>query len=122
MQSKEPTIAEMNEIIGIFMGGKWEIKNIAGRNHRRFYYSDIPFAYVKDTTHLNYHKSWDELIPVIKKVKGMHFDILNQTYVLDYMKAASHMNSGYLSLDIDKAHKGVYEFLLWYNQNKPNAE
>lgn len=122
MQSKEPTISEMNEIIGIFMGGKWETKMIARRSHRRFYYSDKPFEYVKDTTHLNYHKSWDELIPVIKRIKGMHMDILKQAYVLDYMKAAGAMNSGLISLDIDKAHKGVYEFLMWYNQNKPNAE
>lgn len=108
-------INEMNEAIALFDG--WQ-PNYGGAGSP--YYSKatdfIPrFAMVVD---MQYHTSWDWLMPVIKKIKGMHMDILKQAYILDYMKAAGAMNSGWISLDIDKAHKGVYEFLIWHNQQK----
>jgi hypothetical protein len=67
---------------------------------------------------LKYHTSWDWLIPVVKKIKGMHTDILKQAYVMDYMKAAAPMNYGLCFLDIEKTHAGVYSFLVWYNKSK----
>lgn len=99
----EPTIDQMNEGIAEFMNKELYDKWMATDG-------EIPVKGLK------YHTSWDWLIPVIKKVKSMHLDILQRTFVLDYMKAAGKMNSGYIDLDIEKAHKGVYEFLIWFNQ------
>jgi len=67
---------------------------------------------------MKYHTSWDWIIPVIQKIKSIHLDILKQAYVMDYMKAASHMNSGLISLKIEEAHLGVYKFLTWHNENQ----
>jgi hypothetical protein len=119
MKDNTPTVEQMNEVIGIFMGGMWKDVNIGGNPYKRFYMPlKSGWDYVKSTFSLDYHRSWDELIPVIKQIKAMHLDILKQAYILDYMKAAAEMNRGLVSLDIEKAHAGVYKFLQWYNQNK----
>lgn len=118
MQSNEPTIEQMDKAIAEFM--ELETDNEPHLAHRRTVY--LVNGYWYPLRKLKYNTSWDWLMPVIKKIKGMHLDILNQPHVLGYMKAAGAMNSGLITLEIDKAHKGVYEFLIWYNQNKPNAE
>lgn len=116
--STEPTTEMMNEVIARFVGGK-RIQHPSQK-----FFSEDHFGYVCHKGHwwnernLQYHTSWDWLIPVIQKIKGMHLDILKQAYVMEYMKAAAHMNSGLLSLKIEEAHLGVYKFLTWYNQQK----
>lgn len=117
--STEPTTEMMNEVIGIFMGGKWEVKVIAGRKHRRFYYSDKLFTFVKDTTHLNYHKSWDELMPVGKKIR----DLLNDMQKKRPPHTACHgdmievdIHCAVSEYDIVNAHKHMYTFITWYNE------
>jgi hypothetical protein len=73
----EPTIEQKNEAIGVFMGGQWKTKLIGGRERRWFYYNDLPFARVKNPIDLNYHKSWEELMPVIEKISKLpllHWD------------------------------------------------
>lgn len=119
--ANEPTISDMNSVIAVFDGGKLISDcSIIDDDQEREYWQFK--GSIVATGMLKYHKSWDDLVPVIKKIKGMHMDILQQAFVLDYMKAAAHMNSGLLSLDIDKAHRGVYDFLTWYNQQKQKDE
>lgn len=113
-QSKEPTIEQMNEAIGVFMGYKMYDKRYP-RNH------GIGAPEVEPERCLiiqktKYHTSWDWLMPVVKKIKGMHFDILQRTLIMEYMHAAAPMNSALISIDLEKLHAGVYNFLLWYNQ------
>jgi len=124
-------IDDKNEVIAIFDG--WEF--VAGDpNHKcKFCYAgDEPCTQAIDRFikngrtlfhfQLKYHTSWDALIPVIKKIKSMHMDILNQTYVMSYMKAASLMNSSLLTLDIGAAYEGVYQFLQWYQKQGKKAD
>ncbi|HTG56475.1 MAG TPA: hypothetical protein VL943_09420 [Niabella sp.] len=107
----EATVEQMNETIAVFDGykryedesGVWFMKE-----------GQIKCLHTK-ASDLQYHTSWDALIKVIKKIKGMHMDILKQAQVMDYMKAAGPINSGMSFLDIEKAHAGVYSFLVWYN-------
>lgn len=110
--SAELTTEMMNEVIARF-------------ESRKFYGHTID-KFGGDTGNalpeMKYHTSWDWLIPVIQKIKGVHLDILKQAYVMDYMKAAAHMNSGLVSLKIEEAHLGVYKFLTWYNQQKQTNE
>lgn len=114
-QNNEPTISSMNEAICEFMGG-----------HRMIF--DTIHVYKGpdeiewETGHyLKYNTSWDWLIPVVKKIKGMHLDILRQSFVMEYMHAAAPMNNGLISIDLEKLHKGVYQFIQWYNQSKPTT-
>jgi hypothetical protein len=120
--SNELTIEQMNEVIGVFMGGLWKNVEIAGKPIKRFYYEDKPFMFVKNTEQLCYHNDWNELMPVIKKVRWMHTDLLltAKAGVGSYIKAAGEMNRGLISCDIDKAHNGVYQFIQWYNKQQSN--
>lgn len=137
MSSDTPSIAFMNYTINKFMGcekvavaysgseeeTEWQRNNEDWMDKVGITQVGDYAVNVKDNKwyrweDVKYHTSWDWLIPVIKKIKGMHLDILKQSYVLDYMHAAAQMNSGLISLDIVKAHAGVYKFLQWYNQNK----
>ena len=109
----QPTVEAMNEVIARFMGyyfnaGKF-YSNGGGRG-----------AWFKEA---KYHESWDWLMPVVKKIKSIHFDILRQrANIMDYMRAAAPMNSALISIDLVGLHKGVYEFLTWYNKQKNDGE
>lgn len=126
--SNEPSIEQMNEVIGIFMGGKWVVKRIAGRNHRRFYISETLFNFVKNTLHLNYHKSWDELMPVWEKAGGIMFEIRGDLTDKKYLEA-HRITKAFIDacqkVEINLAFKAVYDaiqFIIWYNQQKQNDD
>jgi hypothetical protein len=119
--NNEPTIEQMNEMIGIYMGGQWITKAIGGRERRWFYYNDLPFARVKSTIELNYHKSWDELMPVVKKIYDTLADMLKKRPPHtachgDLIEVDIHC--AIREVDILKAHGYVYQFCLWYNKQK----
>lgn len=129
--TNEPTIDTVNKTIAVFDGWQF-IKGDPTHKCNFCFAGDEPCLpsvdrFMKEKLilvhyELKYHEDWNELIRVIKKIKGRHMDILQQTFVMDYMKAAGPMNSGLISLDIDKAHKGVYQFITWYNQQKQQHE
>lgn len=116
----EVTIEQMNEAIARFMGGTRVL-----HPEQRFFNEDF-YGYVCHDGRwwnekcLKYHTSWDWIVPVYKKIKGMHLDILKQSFVMAYMHAAGPMNSAWSFVDIEKLHKGIYQFITWYNQQKQN--
>ena len=57
---------------------------------------------------LQYHTSWDWLMPVVQKVSSL----CDEPYELDNMKHAL------LTGDIESVYDDVVEFIKWYNQNK----
>ena len=58
---------------------------------------------------LQYHTSWDWLMPVVEKV-----------FVLSEDEEAWRMDieSGLTTLNIDETYRAVVEFIKWYNKNK----
>jgi hypothetical protein len=124
--STEPTIEQMNEAIALFEGWRF-IKGDPNHKCNFCFAGDEPCTpamdrFLKDSDmrfrcHLKYHESWDCLMPVIKKIRWMHTDLLLTAKggVSSYIKAAGEMNRGLICCDIDKAHRGVYIFLQWYN-------
>lgn len=116
-QYKEPTIEQMNEAIALFMGLKPRLVQPPDPALRC-----IEVWHNNESQSMKYHTSWDWLMPVVKKIKGMHFDILQRTLIMEYMHAAAPMNSALISIDIEKLHAGVYDFLLWYNQQPQTNE
>jgi hypothetical protein len=117
--SNETTIDQMNEAIAVFDG--WMV-----RPERIIYPHQTPFYYLKEGftfRHIgdfDYHSNWSSLMPVIKKVRDMHTNLLLTVGggMSGYIKAAGEMNRGLISCDINKAHSGVYKFLEWYNKQK----
>jgi hypothetical protein len=113
--SNEVTTEQMNEAIALFMGYEQREEDYRRPNNTLVF---LIGEYWTPIHKLKYHTSWDWLMPVVKKIRSMHFDILKQIGVLSYMNAAAPMNSALISIDIKKLHSGVYNFLLWYNQQK----
>jgi hypothetical protein len=52
---------------------------------------------------LKYHKSWDALIPVCKKIIGMYFDNRQDIF------------AGLTECNIEKTHTAVIEFIKFWN-------
>lgn len=98
--SNEATIEAMNEAIARFMGMEGTDEFIQ-KNYQ-------------------YQKSWDLLIPVCQKIKAIKYpDFVS---LMTMMSATQEMNNGLVSLDLDRTHKGVYKFLIWFNQQKQTNE
>jgi len=129
--SNEPSIGQMNETIGVFMGGFWREFKAGNFRQKRFYYKDEAFAWVKSPENLNYHKEWNELMPVIEKIEslenrrfGVCIDVLD-TMVMDYkvpfdvgekiiVQTDIYPDNGDTKISI--THHAVYQFIIWYNQ------
>lgn len=96
---------ESNKLIADFMGYKWPSTDL---------YSDKE---VKEITHseikkLNYHSSWDWLMPVIKKIENINHDsavILEEQGKVLLLPIYSEIN---------KVWCAVVEFIKWYNENR----
>jgi hypothetical protein len=66
-----------------------------------------------------YHQDWNKLMPVVKVIRTMNVLSLPGG-AGGWIKAASKMNSALLTIDLQKAHEGVYEFIQWYNTQTNN--
>lgn len=118
-----PTMDDMNEAIALFMG--WELVDREGvsclvrNDYRRYHYE------------LQYHSSWDWLIPVYLKAKGIANKILSNESDEIISKAAGMitwtselgdilwaMHLAYRDSEIEKLHLALYDFIIWYNKNK----
>lgn len=110
---EQATIEQMNEAIALFMGGSpcdqkyWAVPGHGYMLHGEGY-----------TSHIKYHSSWDWLMPVVKTIRTMNVLSLPGG-AGGWIKAASKMNSALLTIDLQKAHEGVYEFLQWYQSIQP---
>lgn len=116
-KSNEAAIEQMNEATALFMGWKWQVDEYYAHNtsDRLFEWSAYKPAQMK------YHSSWDWLMPVIKKIRTMNVLALPGG-ASGWIKAAGKMNGALISIDLDKAHKGVFEFIQWYNSQTSTNE
>lgn len=117
----EVTIDAMNEAIAQFMGGVKQIipkGGLHGYKEGTALWMYLFSGNADPVRSLEYNTSWDWIVPVYKKIKGMHLDILKQSFVMAYMHAAGPMNSAWSFVDIEKLHKGIYQFIIWYNDNQ----
>lgn len=90
------TTAEGNTLIGEFMGiDDYELFLLFGPEH--------------------YDKSWDLLMPVVKKIKDIKREPGDDLILAIIM---SNINSALVLCDIEKIRSSVIDFIKWYNQNK----
>lgn len=118
--STEPTTEMMNEVICTFMGRYRKIE-------RQDYFINVykgPDEIEWETgKYLKYHTSWDWLMPVGKKIR----DLLNDMQKKRSPHTACHgdlievdIHCAVSSYDIVNAHKNMYIFITWYNQQNQN--
>lgn len=119
MELTEVSTKEMNEVIALFMGGVKQIipqGGLHGYKEGSILWMHLFSDNADPVTYLDYHTSWDWLMPVVKKIKN-----IRGLHPIAGMKAMSELNHGLVWIDIDRIHKGVYQFIQWHNQqiNKP---
>ena len=104
--SNEPTIAEMNYIIGVFDG-------------RSFSGSHITDYAASDAPKMKYHSSWNCLMPVVRKIYNTLAEMLRKRPPHtachgDMIEVDIHC--AIREVDIVKTHGYVYQFIQWYNK------
>lgn len=110
--STEVTTVMMNVTISAFEG-------------RKFYGHTID-KFGGDTGNalpeMKYHTSWDWLMPVVDKIAKMvamcEIEIPKNEYELD----AFSLIRRHIYATIETIHNDVYQFVLWYNQQKQTNE
>ena len=101
------TIKEKNVMIAEFMGYKWldDDKMWKSGEYPRCRYMD---------GYLEYHTSWEWLMPVVKKCKNLLSNPkdANDIYIL------RDLEETVFSCEINIAYDGVVKFINWYNKQK----
>lgn len=137
-QGNGSTTEQMNEAIGIFMGGFWKEFKSGNFRQKRFYYKDEAFAWVKSPENLNYHKDWNELMPVVEKIESI-YDDFHGYFGVHISSNGCTIQGTKLRLDAGYEHYAyfndvnhetkllatyhmVYQFITWYNQQTTTNE
>jgi|SRR6478752_4227754 len=116
--SNEPTIAEMNEAIAKFIGGLKVPHPSLGFPHMG-YYCHMGQWWNEDK--LQYHSSWDWLMPIGKRIRDLLSDMLSKrpphtACMGDVIEV--DITCALHEYDIKKVHEAIYVFIKWYNQQK----
>lgn len=116
--SNEPTISEMNEAIALFMGyeryedkyGIWfKTEGLITCLHRK----------LQD---LNYHTSWDALMPCWDRFRAVVSDHFDEDYPAEYCSMCDVWALHCEHVSINGAHKLLHDAIQWYNQQKQKDE
>jgi hypothetical protein len=101
---------EGNKLIAEFMGGEFftdvpdgmlRVKNIQpNKNTSRFLYS------------LEYHSSWDWLMPVVEKIKKENFD--NWIYI----PQSATIDMALMDVNKKNLWQAITQFIEWYNKEQ----
>jgi len=105
---------ESNKMIAEFMGLELEetlegLFVYARKEQSPIKLNDIRTEFY-EVHELQYHTSWDWLMPVVIKC----FEIFGNTDTIDYTK----LNDALLTCNIDELHRVVVELIKQYNKNK----
>lgn len=117
-QSNEHTTVEMNRTICEFMG--WKFKQDgddwfnAYHEGQLMWADDGKFVNKVLVVGFNYHEDWNKLMPVVEKVTDTHnqYTYFQQGELYDELKDAVY------SANIIAVHTAVYQFIIWFNQQK----
>lgn len=111
--NKAKDIQEGNKLIAEFMGGKYDANE---------YWWVLPNI---NTMVLEYHTSWDWLMPVVEKIPTLNPDKGRLWFEFEISRCHCRIytnideewkNNG--STTLEATWKTVNDFLTWYNQNK----
>lgn len=102
----EEEIIEGNEIIARFMN------RTQGYNENGIWQ---PFSY---------HRSWDWIIPVVRKIKKDKASVIllpknGLESIAPYLEATRPVNKSLFELDITMLWVSVIDFIKWHNSNSP---
>lgn len=116
MNTTENNIRETNVLIAEFMG----INKLSSNVLKKALLSD-----------LDYHLSWDSLMPVIEKIESLKENLHSLDVQMCVDRIAILVNASPLYVDIrqfskkskiEAVYKAVIEFIKWYNENSAKKE
>jgi hypothetical protein len=109
MQSEETKYG--NKLIAAFMGG---IKSDVGDNIWRLLIKSNKKPYLISCLRFKYHKDWNWLMPVVKKIfESFIFDVGDGSFLVE-----SHLRKALTNVDIDEIWKSCVEYINYYNDKK----
>lgn len=115
----EKEILEGNKLIAEFEKRAWETNWFCYPNVYPYYY-DKPKSYVNKTkrvclSDLQYHTSWDWIMPVCKKLDRLAEDGIIE-HTIDYQFWCDKLDDAVTrNYDIAPVFKITVEFIQWYN-------
>jgi len=115
---------EGNKLIAEFMGVKFKDDEQYIKELREMRSEGIYFEQGYMSSELNYHSSWDWLMPVVEKIERLGF-----TFEKNYQRIDGDWQSLivkgndilFQEFNVDSllsTHYVVLEFIQWYNENK----
>lgn len=115
------TIQELNKDVGIFMGWKGAFLPTSVHHDHIAIAKPRPskgeVEYDLYTSHLQYHSSWEWLMPVLNKIYTASKDS-TESYHKFYGLFGGTSCSAFFNNDIDEVYKKCVKFIEWYNKNK----
>lgn len=127
-------ILESNKLIAEFMGGKYnnQVNFRIAQNEiwlpihgvTKFNTADLGSGKI-----LEYHKSWDWLMPVVEKIESLGYTTLIKNYGDEFSNFVEILNTDedplqiccftehvMLKSKLELTYKAVIEFIKWYNE------
>jgi outer membrane phospholipase A len=97
------------------------------------YYVDVDNDEWVHCEDVNYDKSWDALMPVVEKIEAMEWCIRIENWPKKFKSPYKELYSVWMWLDpeecpeiqtysdskIEAVYNAVYQFITWYNSQKP---
>lgn len=133
----ETTFDKWNDLVARFMGARWRTWE---DNKAPLYRFDEPIGkqYAFHHTELQYHTSWDWLMPVVEKIENIHgikfldvdtFDDKPAAFAVHIFKRCCDIQIDNIMDDhiievtaaeskIKAVYDAVLQFIHWYNTNK----
>ncbi len=111
--TKEISIEEGNKLIAEFMGYKQH-------NHGSYKTFEIDGKHIYESV-LQYHSSWDWLMPVVKMCMSKSFELSKgKRGYEDNLNKYRRLNieEGLRTVDIEAVWLAVIQFIKWYNSNQ----
>lgn len=106
--SNEPTIEQMNEAIALFMG----LRPVPSGTKRL---GDIKHPEISQAL-LNYHSSWDALMPCWDRFRAVVSDHYNEDYPAEYCGMCDVWALHCEHVNINGAHTLFYDAIQWYQK------
>lgn len=110
-------IEEGNKLIAEFMG--WKYIAADETKHFKYDYYIQPDRNHFDAWRLEYHSSWDWLMPVYKKIKDMPCIKMPMNGIADsvmpHINQMGLMKNGAIQCDLEKCWIGIVQFIKWHN-------
>lgn len=95
-----------------------EMDACASQEHRtnKCYWVLFKKMYYK-ADEMEFHTSWDWLMPVVQKIKGVYANLdLELSMMVEKTFIILDLT---IFADVDTVYSAVLQFIQWYNQNKP---